>query len=80
MRCAGTIGTVAVIALLAGCAGSSSFYNPSTGQTISAHGPTDNPDLKACRAEYQTAFARDPQIWMGEIVPACMKMRGWVQQ
>ncbi len=80
MRLTGTIVGVAAIAVLAACAGSSSYFNPATGQTINADGPTDNPDLTACRAEYQQAFAQGPALWMGEIVPACMKMRGWVKQ
>ena len=80
MRLTGTIVGVAAIAVLAACAGASSYFNPATGQTISANGPTDNPDLTACRAEYQRAFAQYSQAWMGEIVPDCMKMRGWVQK
>ena len=79
MRAIGTIAAVAAAGVLAACGGSS-YFNPATGQTINADGPTDNPDLTACRAEYQQAFAQGPQLWMGEIVPACMKMRGWVEK
>jgi len=73
-----TIGAVAVVALLAAC--QSTYTNLSTGQTISAYGETDNPDLKACRAEYQRIFAQYPSIHDGMIVPDCMRSRGWLQQ
>jgi ABC-type glycerol-3-phosphate transport system substrate-binding protein len=79
MRLIGTIAAIAAAGLVAACGGSS-YFNPATGQTISAYGPTDNPDLTACREEYQRAFAQYSQAWMGEIVPDCMKMRGWVQK
>jgi hypothetical protein len=79
MRITGTIAAATAAGLAAACGGSS-YFNPSTGQTINAYGPTDNPDLAACRAEYQRAFAQYSQAWMGEIVPDCMKMRGWVEK
>ena len=79
MRITGTIAAATAAGLVAACGGST-YFNPATGQTISAHGPTDSPDLTACREEYQRAFAQGPQVWMGEIVPACMKMRGWVEK
>jgi len=71
---------IAATALLAACAGATTYYNPSTGQTISALAPADNADLAACRAEYQAAFARGPQLWQGEIVPDCMEKRGWIRK
>ena len=73
-----TIGALAAAALLAGC--QSTYTNLATGQTISAVGATDNPDLLACRAEYQRIFAQYPSIYDGQIVPDCMKARGWLQQ
>ena len=79
MRTTGTIAALATAAFVAACGGSS-FYNPKTGETINAYGPTDNADLKACRELYQEAFARFSQAWMGEIVPDCMKQRGWVEK
>ncbi|HTO46840.1 MAG TPA: hypothetical protein VML91_04310 [Burkholderiales bacterium] len=79
MRTIGTIAAVAAAGIIAACGGSS-YFNAATGQTINAYGPTDNPDLTACRALYQEVFARDPRAWMGEIVPDCMKMRGWVEK
>ena len=79
MRDIGTIAAVAVAGVLTACGGSS-YFNSATGQTINAYGPTDNADLLACRAEYQRAFAQFSQAWMGEIVPDCMKMRGWVEK
>lgn len=79
MRAIGTIAAVAAAGLFAACGGST-YVNSATGQTIGAYGPTDNPDLMACRAVYQEVFARAPQPGMGEIVPECMKARGWVQQ
>jgi len=78
MRITGTIAAIATAGLVAAC--STTYFNPATGQTINAEGPTDNPDLTACRADYQEAIAQGPALWMGEIVPACMKMRGWVKQ
>ena len=73
------IRALAAVALLAGCQ-SASYTNLATGQTISAFGPTDNPDLAACRAEYQRIFAQYPSIHDGQIVPDCMRARGWLQQ
>jgi ABC-type glycerol-3-phosphate transport system substrate-binding protein len=75
-----TIGALAAAALLAACAGQSTYTNLATGQTISAFGSTDNPDLAACRAEYQRVFAQYPSIHDGQIVPDCMRARGWLQQ
>jgi hypothetical protein len=66
----------AVALVLAGCAGSS-YVSERTGERIAAHGPSQNPDLAACQAEYQRAFAAGPALWMGQIVPECMKARGW---
>lgn len=71
--------TIAVAMLLAGCA-SASYVNVQTGERISASDATQNADLAACQAEYQRAFAQGPALWMGEIVPACMKARGWRQE
>ena len=73
-----TIGVLAAAALLAGC--QSTYTNLTTGQTISAFGATDNPDLAACRAEYQRVFAQAPSVHDGMIVPNCMNARGWVLQ
>ena len=73
-----TIGALATAALLAGC--QSTYTQLTTGQTISAVGATDNPDLLACRAEYQRRFAQYPSLHDGLIVPDCMRARGWLQQ
>ena len=62
---------------VAGCASNAYYVNNATGERIAAHGQTQNADLAACQAEYQRAFAQGPALWMGEIVPACMKARGW---
>jgi hypothetical protein len=62
---------------VAACASNAYYVNNVTGERIAAHGPSRNADLAACQAEYQRAFAAGPAIWMGEIVPACMKARGW---
>lgn len=71
------VSTACVVALaLAGCAGSS-YVNERSGERIPAHGPSQNADLAACQAEYQRAFAAGPALWMGQIVPECMKARGW---
>ena len=69
----------AVALILAGCGGSS-YVNERTGERIAAHGPSQNADLAACQAIYQRAFAAGPALWMGEIVPECMKARGWRQE
>lgn len=74
-----TASTAALALALTGCAGSS-YVNERTGERIPAHGPSQNADLAACQAEYQRAFAAGPALWMGEIVPACMKARGWRQE
>ena len=74
-----TIGALAAAALLTACAGQATYTNLATGQTISALGRTDNPDLAACRAEYQRVFAQYPSIHDGQIVPDCMSARGWLQ-
>jgi len=73
------LNAIAVCALLTGCASSTSYVNLQTGQRISG-ADRQNPDLAACQAEYQRAFAQSPQLWMGEIVPMCMKARGWQQE
>ena len=73
-----TIGALAAAALLTAC--QSTYTNLATGQTISAFGATDNPDLLACRAEYQRLFAQYPSLHDGMIVPDCMRARGWLQQ
>jgi hypothetical protein len=78
MRRRTTLGAFAAAALLAGC--QSTYTNLATGQTISAYGATDNPDLLACRAEYQRVFAQYPSLHDGQIVPNCMSARGWLQQ
>jgi len=73
--------TVCALALiLAGCAGQAYYVNYATGQKVPAYGPSQNPDLTACREEYQRAFASGPALWMGHIVPDCMKSRGWSQE
>lgn len=66
-----------VVLAVAGCAGNAYYVNNATGERIAAHGPSRNADLAACQAEYQRAFAAGPALWLGEIVPACMKARGW---
>jgi hypothetical protein len=72
--------TIAAAVLLAGCA-SASYVNVQTGERISASGATQNADLAACQAEYQRTVAQQGvALWMGEIVPACMKARGWRQE
>jgi hypothetical protein len=65
-----------IAALLGSCAGSQ-YVNERTGERLAAHGSSTNADLAACQAEYQRAFAAGPALWMGEIVPTCMKARGW---
>lgn len=67
----------AIAALLIGGCASSYYVNERTGERIPAHGPVENADLAACQAIYQRAFAQGPQLWYGEIVPDCMKARGW---
>lgn len=66
-----------LIALILAACGGSAYVNERTGERIAAHGPSQNADLAACQAEYQRAFAAGPALWMGEIVPTCMKARGW---
>jgi outer membrane protein assembly factor BamE (lipoprotein component of BamABCDE complex) len=78
MRRGTTIAALAAAALLAGC--QTTYTNLANGQTISAVGATDNSDLAACRAEYQRIFAQYPSIHDGQIVPDCMRARGWLQQ
>ena len=83
MRFASAIGAAvaaAAVAVVGGCAGSSTYVNLATGQQVSAYGPTDNPDLAACRADYQRVFAQAPSVHDGMIVPNCMNARGWVLQ
>jgi len=73
-RCA----ALASVALpCAGCASSQFYVNERTGERIPAHGQVENADLAACQAIYQRAWAQGPQLWYGEIVPECMKARGW---
>ena len=62
------------------CCGAQYYVNDASGVRVDANGPSDNPDLAACRAEYQRAFASGPALWMGQIVPECMKARGWRQE
>ena len=69
----------ALALILVGCAGSY-YVNEKTGERIPAAGPTQNADLAACQATYQQAFMQGPALWMGEIIPACMKDRGWRQE
>jgi len=77
-RCMETTRIIAIAALLAGCASSAYYVNERTGERIPAMGPSQNADLAACQAEYQRAFAQTGgQLWFGEIVPDCMKARGW---
>ena len=72
--------TIAVTLLLAGCA-SASYVNVRTGERVSTSDATQNADLAACQAEYQRTVAQQGiALWMGEIVPACMKARGWRQE
>lgn len=69
--------SICTVALVLAACGGTSYVNQRTGESIPAHGPSQNADLAACQAEYQRAFAQGPALWMGEIVPACMKARGW---
>lgn len=70
----------ALALILAGCGGNAYYVNYATGKRIPAYGPTQDPDLASCREEYQRAFAAGPALWMGEIVPNCMKSLGWSQE
>ena len=80
-RCMETTRIVAIGVFVAGCASSAYYVNEKTGERIPAFGPTHNADLAACQAEYQRAFAQTGgQLWFGEIVPECMKARGWRQE